>query len=122
MCRPWVPTFAGTNGCVWNSKRKSLNASRAGGCGRRLCCRRVVLEIVVPLVIEPGERLLRRAYGEPLAVALEQLEPIELGQRVVDLEIDVDRERVLEPLLDAPVELVLRRRRGRCAQEIISQE
>jgi hypothetical protein len=64
------------------------------------------------MVVEPHQRVRGRRHREPIAVASEQFKPIELRQRVVDLEIDVDRELVRKPFLDALVELRLGQRRG----------
>src|SRR5262249_53334243 len=81
-----------------------------------------VLEIIVPDLIEAGERLAGRRHAQMLAVALEQPEAVALAERVVDLEIDLDTERRLEPALDRVVELGLGRRRLGNAQEIVGEE
>ena len=87
--------------------RAAASLNRVSSVGRMLL---VVLEIVVPDMVEPRERILGRRHRDALAVAPQQAEAIELGERIVDLEIDVEVEGLLQPCLDAPVELGLRQR------------
>ena len=64
----------------------------------------------------------QRHDDEPLAVALEQSEPLELVERVADIEVDVDAEGRAQPVLDAPIELRGDWRRSRFMQEMIGEE
>src|SRR5262249_23077992 len=82
----------------------------------------VVLKIIVPDVIDPFDRLFGRRHRAALAVVAQQLQALKLGERVVDLEVDVEAERVEQPLLDVPVQLFLSRRRWQRAQEIVSEK
>ena len=64
----------------------------------------------------------QRHDDEPLAVALEQSEPLELVERVADIEVDVDAEGRAQPVLDTPIELGGDWRRSRFMQEMIGEE
>ena len=60
--------------------------------------------------------MFERWHGEPLSRPVEQLEPLELGHSVLDLEIQVQLVLRSEPVLDATVEILLSERRT-CHQE-----
>src|SRR6185369_14089063 len=61
----------------------------------------------VPNLVEPRQRLIERRDGQLLAVAHQQPEAVELCQRVVGLQIDIDAEGFLEPSLGMLVERVV---------------
>src|SRR3954464_10267464 len=100
----------------------STHPTRSHMLGGGFRIRLVVLEIVIPDIIEPRERLVGTWYRKLLAIAFQQSEPFEFAERIVDLEIDIDPECLMEPALDALIELFLCRRGGRRDQEIIGQE
>ena len=70
----------------------------------------------IPHAPQCVESLVKRHDDEPLAVALEQSEPLELVERVADAEGRA------QPVLDTPIELGGDWRRSRFMQEMIGEE
>src|SRR5215831_20712532 len=91
---------------------------RSSGRGRSIGRRKKL----PPGAIEDHLGGVERRHRKLIAVAAEQLEPFQLRQGLADLERDRDAERVLEPSLDPPLQLVLRRRRRSRRGEIIGEE
>src|SRR5262249_29461271 len=76
-------------------------------------------EKVAPHLVEPRERLIWRRHGEPLAVAFEEAKALQLGERILDFEVDIDDKRLIQPQLDLAFQLGLSRRGPLRVQAII---
>src|ERR1700687_2539204 len=83
---------------------------------------RGLAEEVAPHAVEPRQRLVEGGTREAVARADQYAEAVELGERFVDRELDLDAERLLQPYLDTPFEHRLRRPLDRDVEEIIGEE